>query len=96
MIQRQEYLENTEKARKLMMRYIKNGKLDVAAIHETVPETVRTMLLRWISQANMYNGKTGHTEFGQKFHLVRNRNLCVLHCEDGDLVMPAYILEFSE
>lgn len=96
MIQRQEYLENTEKERQLMMRYINNGKLEVAAIYETVPESVRTMLLRWISQANMNSGKTGHTEFGQKFRLVRNRNLCVLHCEDGDLVMPAYILEFSE
>lgn len=43
----------------------------------------------------MNSGKIGRTEYGQEFRLVRKPGTCVLHFEDGDLTMPAYVLEFG-
>lgn len=44
----------------------------------------------------MNSQKLGRTEYGQEYRLIRGKEDCVLKCEDGDLVMPAYILEFEE
>ena len=78
-----------------MLRYIKDNRLEFSRIEETVPETARIVFLQWIAQANMNSEKKGRTEFGQEFRLVNTGETCVLKCEDGDLRMPAYILEFD-
>ena len=39
--------------------------------------------------------KLGQTEFGQEYRLIQGKGICVLKCEDGDLTMPAYIVEFK-
>lgn len=44
--------------------------------------------------ANMNSEKIGQTEFGQEYRLIRKKGNCVLKCEDGDLTMPAYVMEF--
>ncbi|MBD8967463.1 MAG: DUF2397 family protein [Ruminococcus sp. SR1/5] len=62
---------------------------------ETVTEDTRTVFLQWITQANMNSQKTGRTEYGQEYRLIRKPEKCVLKCEDGKLVMPSYILEFK-
>ena len=61
-----------------------------------IPEAMRKMLLTWISLANMTVTKTASTEFGQKFHLLKEEGTCILHCEDGNLTMPKYVLEFDD
>jgi len=94
--QRAVYLRRLESEKKLAMRYIRDQRLELAAIEEVIPDTVRVMFLRWIAQANGNSGKTGKTEYGQEFRLVRKEGTCVLHCEDGQLTMPAYVLEFEE
>lgn len=45
--------------------------------------------------ANMSSQKIGQTEFGQEYRLIQEEGTCVLRCEDGDLTMPAYIMEFK-
>lgn len=94
--QRNLYLQRTEEERRMMMKYIKDDKLDLSAIDECIPESTRITLLRWISAANTTTTKKGRTEFGQEYRLVKKYKLCILHCEDGDLTMPAYIFEFKE
>lgn len=91
--QRMAHLRRLEGEKELVMRYIRDGRLDLAAIEDVIPDTVRITFLNWISQANMNSRKIGRTEYGQEFRLVRKAGTCVLHCEDGDLTMPAYVLE---
>ena len=92
---RTEYLRRIEKDRQMVQRYIQGNRLSVSDIKDTVPESVRTTLLRWISLANMTESGNGITEYGRSFTLHRGKQNCTLHCEDGDLIMPAYVFEFS-
>ena len=93
---RTEYLRRIEKDRQMVNRYIRGNRLSISDIKDTVPESVRTTLLRWISLANMTESGTGITEYGRSFTLKRAEQNCILHCEDGDLKMPAYVFEFSD
>lgn len=94
--QRMQYLKRIEEERTRMLRYIKDGRLDVGEIKETVPENVRVTLLAWISQANLSGSGKGRTEYGQAFRLEKKPGSCFLKCEDGELKLPHYILEFSD
>lgn len=94
--QRLSHLRQLDSEKELVLRYIKDGRLDLTAIPDVIPDTVRITFLQWISQANMNAGKIGRTEYGQEFRLVRKEGTCVLNCEDGRLTMPAYVLEFGE
>ena len=70
--------------------------LDFGAIDEVVSETVKNIFLQWIAQAGSNSEKKGRTEYGQEYILKRKEGTCVLHCEDGDLTMPVYVLEFKD
>ena len=96
LMQRNAYLQNVEDERLLIMKYVRDGVLNVAEIDIVVPEKVRVILLNWIAQANLSSQKTGRTEYGQEFLLHRKKGTCTLKCEDGDLVMPSYVLEFKK
>jgi uncharacterized protein (TIGR02677 family) len=93
---REEYLEKGRHDREMVLKYIHNNRLAVADITDCVPSTVRITLLRWISAANTTTNKMGQTEYGQVFRLEQGDGHCVLHCEDGDLTMPAYTFVFEE
>ena len=96
MIQREAYLRQAKRQKEIVMQYIKDHKIVFSEIREPVTEETRTVFLQWIAQANMNSQKLGRTEYGQEYRLIRGKEDCVLKCEDGDLVMPAYILEFEE
>ena len=91
---RTQYLKEIEAERTRMMRYIRDGKLEVDQIRETVPQSVRQTLLQWISQAGLSTTGKGRTEYGQEFLLKRKEGTCILKCQDGDLRMPRYVLDF--
>lgn len=93
--QRENYLRQAHRQRELARRYIKNGKIRFADIEEIVSEDARVIFLQWITQANMSSQKIGRTEYGQEYHLVKGEGTCVMKCEDGDLRMPDYVLEFK-
>lgn len=95
LIQRQRYLEQAAKQREVVLRYIKDQKIVFADITEKITESTRTIFLQWIGQAGMNSEHRGRTEYGQEYRLVRAEGSCVLHCEDGDLTMPAYVMEFQ-
>ncbi len=95
-LQRIEYLQSLEREKQLVMRYVKDGRVEFSQINEQIPESVRIVFLQWISQANMNQEKRGRTEYGQEYKLIKKEGYCTLHCEDGELKMPAYILEFKD
>lgn len=90
------YLKQAEQDKAMVLKYIKDNKINLSEIKDIIPESTRLTLLRWISAANLTSTKTGITEFGQNFKLIKSNEKCVLKCEDGDLIMPAYVLEFTE
>ena len=95
MMQREIYLQQARKQKEIVMRYIKDNRITFSEIREKVPEDARITFLQWIAQANMSSRKLGRTEYGQEYQLIRGEGNCVLECEDGALIMPAYILEFK-
>lgn len=92
----QEYEEAANKKKSQVYQYIKNNRLCIEEIHDVISPDLRISILQWISLANMNTSKTGSTEFGEKYILRREKGNCVLHCEDGDITMPRYILEFEK
>ena len=95
MAQRESYLRQAQKQKEVVLRYIREHKIRFAEIDEVVSEDTRAIFLQWIAQANMSSEKTGRTEYGQEYQLKRKDGSCVLKCEDGDLKMPDYTLEFK-
>ena len=94
-IQRESYLQQIQRQKDIVLRYIKDDKVVFSEIEEVLSEDTKNIFLQWIAQANMSSQKTGRTEYGQEYRLVREEGSCVLKCEDGDLTMPAYTLEFK-
>ncbi len=95
LLQREAYLQSVRGQEETVMRYAKNKRIRFSEIEGSVPEVAKNIFLQWIAVANMSSQKSGQTEFGQEYRLLREEGTCVLKCEDGDLTMPAYILEFK-
>lgn len=95
-IQKRAYLDQIEEDRKIIMTYIQNHQIDLSEIKDVIPASMRRTLLRWITQANNRSTKKGSTEYGQDYELIRKEGNCILHCEDGDLSLPHFILKFKE
>ena len=85
-----------EKCRQEAQKYIHDGKLVFNAIDGIVSSDLRGVMLKWIADANINASRTGRTEYGQRYHLKKEEGNCVLHCEDGNLTMPCYVIEFED
>ena len=88
-------MKRAEQQREIVLQYIKDGQIVFSEIEGVISEATRTIFLQWIAQANMNSEKMGRTEYGQEYRLIRGEGSCVLKCEDGDLKMPSYIMEFK-
>ena len=95
LMQRENYLRHIQQQRDIVLRYIKDNKVVFSEIDEIISEATKNTFLQWIAQANMSSQKIGRTEDGQEYKLIRKEGSCILKCEDGDLTMPAYTLEFK-
>ena len=84
MMQREHYLQKIRWQKEIVMHCVRDNKITFSEIEEVISEETRTILLQWITQANMNSQKTGRTEYGQEYHLTRTKETCVLKCEDGD------------
>ncbi len=95
--QRQKILEEERALRQEVMGYIRDGKLDLAALDTPVSPAVRTVFLSWVALANLSPDKRGQTQYGQSYTLKRRGNqTCQLRCTDGILTMPNCVLMFEE
>ena len=91
------YMKKLEEERKELEKYIKDGKIDIKNL-PIIKSSFRKTLLKWISKAGLMQDKQFVIEDGRKIKLLypENNQYCVLKCEDGDLEMPAFVLEFVE
>ena len=95
MMAKLEFEKEAEEKEQWIQKYVVNNQLRVSDIQDIIPVALRISILTWISIANMSASKVGNTEFGKKYRLIKEEGTCVLHCEDGDITMPKYILEFD-
>ena len=93
---RQAYLEELGSRRREVSKYIHQGRLSFAEIHDVISPELRMMLLSWIAQANMTASRVGRTEYGSRYRLQKEDGQCVLQCRDGNLTMPCYVIVFED
>ncbi len=93
---RNERIAEIKREQDMIEGYIKDNRINLSDLSNTiVPVQFRITLLKWIAFANQNKRHTGTTEFGRKFTLIRESGTTILHCEDGELIMPVYIFEFE-
>ena len=93
----QEYLEQLERERKLIEKYITNGKIIIKELPE-IETIVRKSILKWIGSANQNENKQAITEDGKIVTLIfpKDNERCEMRCQDGVFEMPAFELEFRK
>lgn len=89
-------LKQRQEEQELVESCIKEERIEFEKLHRLKP-FVRKTLLRWLGKAILENGALVSTENGQKYRLLNpnEKTTCTLICEDGDFVMPAFILSFE-
>jgi uncharacterized protein (TIGR02677 family) len=92
----QEYIIGLQREKMLMDGYLKNNRIEIALL-PIVDRSVRITILRWIGKASVNSDKKAKTEDGRIYKLIWDDSLyCTLRCTDGELHMPAFILEFED
>lgn len=93
----EKYLKQIEENKKEIEKYIKNGKITIKDLPE-IKSNFRKTLLKWISKAGIMQDKQITIEDGRKIRLIypQNNERCILRCDDGDMEMPAFELQFIE
>jgi len=91
----EKYLKQIDENKKEIEKYIKDDKIDIKNL-PIIKSSFRKILLKWISKAGIIENKQITIEDGRKIKLIypQNGERCILKCEDGNLEMPAFELEF--
>lgn len=94
---RRKTIQRLEEERRLLKSYIKNNRLEFAALPEIEPQ-VRDIFLLWLSKALENKDFRGKTEDGQVYfiELPHTKERCMVRASDGVLEMPAYTIRFEE
>ena len=89
------YLKQIEEDKKEIEKYIKDNRIEIKNL-PIIKSNFRKTLLKWISKAGLIENRQITIEDGRKVKLIypKNEERCILKCEDGDLEMPAFELEF--
>ena len=96
MAQRLAILEKQEKRESLRSKYIAMKKIDFSQI-DYLDSYSRKLLLSWLSRALSNSDRKARLESGEAYCVVlKNEELCKVHCEDGDIFMPSFCIEFEE
>lgn len=95
-LQKQAHQEMISSQIRIANTYIKAKRIDFKDIVDEISPATRLLLLSWVASANGTIDKVGTSEFGRRFKLMRMDETITLHCSDGDLQMPRFILEFED
>lgn len=94
---RRQILEAERALREEVFSYLRDGRLDFAALDRPVTPEVRSVFLSWITAAGLAEDGRGHTQYGQSFTMHRRGGQpCRMRCTDGVLTMPDCVLIFEE
>ena len=93
---RQAILKHRKQEERSVERFIFKGAIDFAQL-PVLKTRDRQLLLRWLAKGKGGTRQWRKTESGKLFKVekVSMENI-VLHCEDGSLTMPHYVMRFKE
>ena len=104
----QDHSVQKEQARKAAIEKLQNEKATVASFIKdkkivfsdlpVISEHTRNILLRWLSKALEREDGKAKTEDGKVYYISnpKEKNNCIVECEDGYFQMPAFELVFEE
>lgn len=94
---REAMIARLKEERDLLRSYIRDGKLEFAALPEITPQ-VRDVFLTWLSKGLENKQHRAKTEDGQAYYIEQEEpgSTCTIHCTDGTFRMPAYRIVFEE
>ena len=94
---REELIARQKKDWKKIKELEKDGKIDFAELPVIEPR-MREILLKWLSDGLEDMEYVSRTEEGRKYKIEvpQKGEKCILHCEDGNLTMPRFVIAFEE
>ena len=94
---REELIAWQKKDWKKIKELEKDGKIDFAELPVIEPR-MREILLKWLSDGLEDMEYVSRTEEGRKYKIEvpQKGEKCILHCEDGNLTMPRFVIAFEE
>lgn len=94
--QRQNYLEERQQEKRLIEQYMNQGIIQLSSLPKVDP-FIRKLLLSWIGKSMTSKDRIVKTDYGLlvKVKLDFDRTI-TLHAEDGDLIMPDAVFEFTK
>ena len=93
---KKEYEAQREAEQKKIKELSKNGEIIFSQL-PLLDKATRKALLGWVSKALAASDRRAKTDQGQHYHIEKEREGdCILHCEDGNLVMPCFKILFDE
>lgn len=95
-MQKESILQKQEEERRKLQEYIKDNVIAFNEI-DKLDSYSRKVLLGWLSRALTTVTHRGRTEWGAYFTVDdSNKDMCLIHCEDGDFYMPSFRIIFEE
>jgi uncharacterized protein (TIGR02677 family) len=93
----EEYLLSLEQERDMVESLISGNRINLAQLPEVEP-FVRITLLRWIGKAMGNRSRMAKTEDGRLYRVIfpKDNERVWLKCRDGNINMPAFIIEFED
>lgn len=91
----EKYLEEVNLEKELILKFMKDDKIEISNLPKGISPKIRDKLLFWITMATNTTSLV-RTEDGIEYFVTRDKRFknCTLFCEDGDLNMPPYIINF--
>ncbi|MGB4439017.1 MAG: TIGR02677 family protein [Sedimentibacter sp.] len=90
-------LDERKTEAELINKYINNSRIDFENLG-FINQYVRTTLLRWLSNSMTSNNYTAKNENGNIIKVLNpdEEKTCFVSCEDGDFLMPAFVLHVEQ
>jgi len=90
-------LEQRKAEESLINEYINKGKINFEDLGY-INQYVRTTLLSWLSNSMISNNYTAKNENGYVIKVLnpKEEKTCNISCEDGDFLMPAFVLSVEQ
>lgn len=96
-IQQLELQEENRKKQETLQKLIVDHKIIFAQL-AVIDAPTRKTLLNWLSKGLLDSDHIGKTEDGNTYYIddSHSQNQCLLKCEDGNFMMPAFEIVFKE
>jgi len=95
MAARMAILDEQQKRSSIRTQYIEQKVIDFSQI-DHLDSYSRKLLLSWLSKALMNKDRKTRLESGEPYRVfLKDDAMCTIHCEDGDIQMPSFCIEFE-